>query len=64
MSLHEMAVWKFPNDPEFKNRLQAIRSHLADMLQAQGKTAEAEAIRNPTVNASDSNQGGSKQVLQ
>jgi hypothetical protein len=54
MSLHETAVRNFPNDLEFKNRLQAIRSHLADMLQAQGKTAEAEAIRNPTVNASDS----------
>ena len=64
MSLHETAIRNFPNDPEFKNRLQAIRDHFADLLQAQGKTAEAEAIRNPTVNASDSNQGGSKQVLQ
>ena len=64
MSLHETAIRNFPNEPEFKNRLQAIRGNLADLLQAQGKTAEAEAIRDPTVNASDSNQGGSKQVLQ
>jgi tetratricopeptide (TPR) repeat protein len=45
LSVHEQAAAAFPNEPEFKERLRSARLDVASFLEAQGKTAQADALR-------------------
>jgi eukaryotic-like serine/threonine-protein kinase len=45
VSLHEKAFAAFPNEPDLKERLRATQLGFATFLDAQGKTAQAEALR-------------------
>jgi Flp pilus assembly protein TadD len=43
IKLHEQGIQDFPNQLDFDVRLSAIRGNLANLLRAEGKSAEADA---------------------
>ena len=45
-ALHEQALTDFPGQMDFKDRLRGIRRDLANLLAAEGKTAQAAQIQN------------------
>jgi len=44
IGLHEKGTLDFPNEPDMKARLMAIRGDFANLLRKEGKSADAEAI--------------------